>query len=109
MMAGVGAVKACRDAVRATMLTPDHAKALLTMVGTSIGKFADFCSTLCMFNYTGGRGVKNSFPQQSLPMVWDFAETNPFNPDGASISAAFRSMAAVTDMLQGSGSPASVG
>jgi len=108
MMAGVGAVKACRGAVRAAAVAPDHAKALLTMLGTSIGKFADFCSTLCTFNYTGGRGVIHSFPQQSLPMVWDFAETNPFNPDGASISAAFGAMAAVTDMLQNSGSPAHV-
>jgi hypothetical protein len=75
MMAGVAGVKACRDAVQAAAMTQDHIKALLTMLGASIGKFADFCSTLCMFNYTGGRGVKNSFPQQSLPMVWDFAET----------------------------------
>lgn len=109
MMAGVGAVRACRDAVRNAAVAPEHAKALVTMLGTSIGKFADFCSTLCMFNYTGGRGVKNSFPQQSLPMVWDFAETNPFNPDGASVSAAFTAMAAVIDMLHDSGRPAHVG
>ncbi len=108
MMAGVGAVKACHNVVRSAAMTQDHAKALITVLGTSIGKFADFCSTLCTFNYTGGRGVIHSFPQQSLPMVWDFAETNPFNPAGASISAAFGAMAAVIDMLHDSGSPARV-
>lgn len=65
-------------------ISEDHGKAVVTLLGCGISKFSDFCSTLCLFNYTGGRGVKNSFPQQSLPMVWDFAETNPFNPDGAS-------------------------
>src|SRR5690606_12070168 len=35
-------------------------------------------------NYTGGRGVVHTFGRHALPMVWDFAETNPFNPDGAS-------------------------
>ncbi len=45
---------------------------------------ADFNSSLCVFNYTGGRGVKNTFGRPSLPMIWDFAESNPFNPAGAS-------------------------
>jgi putative DNA methylase len=108
MMACVAAMKACQKEVLSKGYDAACSKALLTMIGTAIGKFADFCSTLCMFNYTGGRGVKNSFPQQSLPMVWDFAETNPFNPDGASIIAAFQSMVAVTEMLAGSGAPATV-
>jgi putative DNA methylase len=54
-----------------------------------------------MFNYTGGRGVKNSFPQQSLPMVWDFAETNPFNPAGASWIAVIEDNPAVIEALDG--------
>lgn len=60
------------------------AKAIATFLAVIIDRLADFNSTLCVFNYTGGRGVKNTFGRQSLPMVWDFAETNPFNPAGAS-------------------------
>jgi putative DNA methylase len=105
MMAAVGVVKSARKEIDKCSSNVDP---LTTMLGASMGKFADFCSTLCMFNYTGGRGVKNSFPQQSLPMVWDFAETNPFNPAGASISSSFRAMAAVVDELSSSGSPAIV-
>jgi putative DNA methylase len=78
----------------------EHQKALVTLLGCGVSKFADFCSTLCVFNYTGGRGVKNSFPQQSLPVVWDFAETNPFNPAGASWLAVIDDNPAVIESLK---------
>jgi putative DNA methylase len=84
LMSLSAALKMAGTAIQKARISADHYKATVTLLGCGISKFADFCSTLCMFNYTGGRGVKNSFPQQSLPMVWDFAETNPFNPDGAS-------------------------
>jgi putative DNA methylase len=77
-----------------------HGKALLTLLGCGVSKFADFCSTLCTFNYTGGRGIRNSFPQHSIPMIWDFAETNPFNPDGASWIAVIEDNPAVIEMVQ---------
>jgi putative DNA methylase len=77
-----------------------HSMATTTLLGCGVSKFADFCSTLCTFNYTGGRGVIHSFPQQSLPMVWDFAETNPFNPAGASWIAVIEDNPAVIEMLR---------
>jgi len=58
--------------------------ALLTFLAAIIDRLADFNSRLCVFNYTGGRGVVHAFGRQALPMVWDFAESNVFNPDGAS-------------------------
>jgi putative DNA methylase len=80
-------------------ISTERCTATATMLACGVSKLADFSSTLCMFNYTGGRGVKNSFPQQSLPMVWDFAETNPFNPDGASWIAIMEDNPAVIDSL----------
>ena len=62
----------------------EQVKALSTILGAIVDRLADFNSSLCVFNYTGGRGVVHTFGRQALPMVWDFAETNPFNPDGAS-------------------------
>jgi putative DNA methylase len=59
-------------------------KVVMTYLGTIEDRLADFNSSLCVFNYTGGRGVVHTFGRHALPMVWDFAETNPFNPDGAS-------------------------
>ncbi|MDI6752924.1 MAG: DUF1156 domain-containing protein [Thermodesulfobacteriota bacterium] len=62
----------------------ERVQALMVLLAAIIDRLADFNSTLCVFNYTGGRGVVHTFGRQALPMVWDFAETNPFNPDGAS-------------------------
>jgi putative DNA methylase len=59
-------------------------QALAVSIALAAAKFADFGSSLCTFNYTGGRGVKNTFSRQALPMVWDFAEANPFNDEIAS-------------------------
>jgi putative DNA methylase len=62
----------------------DRSKALITILASMVDRLADFNSSLCVFNYTGGRGVVHTFGRQALPMVWDFAETDPFNPYGAS-------------------------
>ncbi|MBI2988836.1 MAG: DUF1156 domain-containing protein [Deltaproteobacteria bacterium] len=62
----------------------DRAKALSVFLAALLDRLADFNSSLCLFNYTGGRGVVHTFGRQALPMVWDFAETNVFNPEGAS-------------------------
>jgi putative DNA methylase len=62
----------------------EQAKAVTTFLAAILDRLSDFNSSHCVFNYTGGRGVKNTFGRHALPMVWDFAETNPFNPEGAS-------------------------
>jgi len=59
-------------------------QAVVTFLAAILDRLADFNTSLCVFNYTGGRGIVHTFGRQALPMVWDFAETNPFNPDAAS-------------------------
>src|SRR5208282_730191 len=82
-----------------TATSPEHAKATVTLLAAMVDKLADFDSTQCMWNYTGGRGVKNSFPRQGVPMAWDFAETNPFNPAGASWISILEDTPAAVEML----------
>ena len=62
----------------------DRCKALITFLATILDRLADFNATGCTWNYTGGRGVLHTLARQALPMIWDFAETNPFNPAAAS-------------------------
>ncbi len=64
--------------------SPSHAMTMGTYLGVMVDKLSDFSSTMCVWNYTGGRGVKNSFGRQALPMTWDFSEGSPFNKAGAS-------------------------
>jgi len=65
-------------------LDTERSIAVSVFMSALLDRLADFNSSLCGFNYTGGRGVVHTFGRQALPMVWDSAETNVFNPDGAS-------------------------
>ena len=64
-------------------LDAEYAKTVATYLGLTVDKAADFGSTLCHLNAEGGRGVTNTFGRQALPMVWDYAESNPFCEKGA--------------------------
>ncbi|MFL6208743.1 MAG: DUF1156 domain-containing protein [Pyrinomonadaceae bacterium] len=77
-------VRTVEDEMQKQNYETDHIKAIMTLLAAIVDRLADFNSSLCVFNYTGGRGVVHTFGRHALPMVWDFAETNPFNPDGAS-------------------------
>jgi putative DNA methylase len=89
--------------------TPDPARwnAVVTFLGAIHDRLADFNSALCIFNYTGGRGVVHTFGRHALPMVWDFAETNPFNPEGASWVSGINDLpAAIADAMSTGSRPA---
>jgi putative DNA methylase len=62
---------------------PELLKAVVTYLAFGVDRLADFGSMLCVLNVTGGRGVFHTFARQTLNMVWDYAESNPFNPEGA--------------------------
>ncbi|MCL4543923.1 MAG: DUF1156 domain-containing protein [Chloroflexi bacterium] len=59
------------------------ANAVTTYLALGVDRLADFGSSLCILNSTGGRGVVHTFGRQALQMTWDYAESNPFNPEGA--------------------------
>jgi adenine-specific DNA methylase len=68
----------------------EYAKAVSTYLGLAVDRLADFCSTLCILNSTGGRGVVHTFGRHALVMDWAYAETNPINPIGANWQAAIK-------------------
>ncbi len=78
------AIRNAEGQMRTDGYDSEQGKAVTTFLAAILDRLADFNSSLCMFNYTGGRGVVHTFGRHALPMVWDFAETNPFNPEGAS-------------------------
>lgn len=86
---------------------PDRAAAVGTYLGVMMSRLSDFSSSFCTWNYTGGRGTIHTFARQALGMVWDFAESNPFNDSGANwqacIDAAVSTLQALPD-----GNPATV-
>jgi putative DNA methylase len=50
----------------------------VTYLAAIVDRLADFNSSLCVHNYFGSSRIAHTFGRHALPMVWDFAEANPF-------------------------------
>ncbi|HPC17195.1 MAG TPA: DUF1156 domain-containing protein [Candidatus Hydrogenedentes bacterium] len=60
----------------------EHARAIATYLACILDRLADFNSSLCVHNYFGSSRIAHAFGRQTINMVWDCAEANPFN-DGS--------------------------
>jgi len=49
-----------------------------TYLALTLNRLADRCSVLCRLDNTRDT-VTNTLTRQALPMVWDYAEVNPFS------------------------------
>lgn len=54
-----------------------YADAISVYLGMAVDKAADYNSSLVAWSPTRDQ-LKTTFGRQALPMIWDFAETNPF-------------------------------
>lgn len=54
-----------------------YADALSIYLAFAVDKGANYWSSVCAWN-TGGEKLVSTFGRQSIPMVWDFTEANPF-------------------------------
>lgn len=60
----------------------DHAAAVATYLALAIGRTANSCSSYARWDNAAGKGTGNlagTFSRQAIPMIWDFAEANPFS------------------------------
>jgi putative DNA methylase len=65
----------------------EFSKAIVTYLGLWVDRIVDYGSGQCIWK-SGGEFVASGFAQQSIAMVWDFAEVNPIgNASGNSLSA----------------------
>ena len=55
-----------------------YADAVATYLGLATDKAADYWSGICSW-HSAGEFIRNTFSRQAIPMVWDYAETNPFS------------------------------
>ncbi len=56
----------------------DYARAVATYLALVVDRLADYISTLCIWA-NSGEFIAHTFGRQALPMVWDYAEVNPFS------------------------------
>ncbi len=55
-----------------------YGEAVGVYLAFALDKLADYSSSICSWN-TGRDGIRNTFARQAIPMVWDYAEANPFS------------------------------
>ena len=65
-------------AMLARGLDPAYAKAVATYLGFAVDRLADRGSVLARWDNAYTK-IANTFTRQALPMVWDYAEVNPFS------------------------------
>ncbi len=57
-----------------------YGEAVSVYLAFAVDRAADYGSSLCIWDSRGH--VQKTFGRQALPMVWDFAESNPFGTKG---------------------------
>ncbi len=57
---------------------PEFAKAVTTYLGLAVDMMAAFCNSLARWENTS-EAIKQLFSRQAIPMLWDYAELNPFS------------------------------
>lgn len=55
-----------------------YADAVAMYLAIALDKGADYWSSICSW-HSGRDTIRNTFARQAIPMVWDFAEANPFS------------------------------
>jgi len=83
----------------------ERARAVTTYLGMAIDRVADRGSSLCHWDNSAEK-TANTYARQALPMVWDFAETNPFSGSSGDIAEAISQVAKVVRHCAEAGKPA---
>jgi len=55
-----------------------YADAVATYLAIAVDRQADYSSAICSW-HSSGEKMRNTFARQAIPMVWDYAEVNPFS------------------------------
>jgi putative DNA methylase len=75
-----------------------YADAVAVYLSFAVSKAADRNTSLCFWEYPMDR-LRGTFGRQALPMIWDYAETNPFAGAGGDIYGTAHSLCEVLDKL----------
>jgi putative DNA methylase len=55
-----------------------YADAVIVYLALGVDRLADYSSAVCSW-HAGRDTIRNTFARQAIPMVWDYAEANPFS------------------------------
>ena len=66
-----------RAQVEADGGSAEYAQAVSVYLAFVVDKMTDYHSSVCSW-HSSGEKIRNTFGRQAIPMVWDYAEANPF-------------------------------
>mgnify|MGYP002724179843 CR=1 FL=1 len=75
-----------------------YANAVATYLTLGVSRLADRSSSLCSWDNSRD-SVRNVFGRQAIPMIWDFAEPNPFSESSGNFLGQVHWVARVVDRL----------
>lgn len=78
-----------------------YADAVATYLGLAASRLTDRCSTLASWQSTGEK-VRNVFGRQAIPMVWDYAEIDPFSTSSGNFLGQVEWVARCVDVVPAS-------
>lgn len=87
-----------RDQVITDGGSTEYADVVATYLAFVVDRLADYGSDLCSWNSSGEK-IRNTFSRQALPMVWDYAEVNPFSDSSGNVQGAIDWVAEVVERL----------
>lgn len=93
-----GLVTEVRQRVVADGGNQDAANAISTYLALALDRGADYWSSICSW-HSSRELIRNTFARQALPMVWDFAEANPFSESAGSFRGSVTWTAAAVEPL----------
>jgi len=73
-----------------------YADALATYLTLVVDRCTDYWSSICSW-HTSGEKIGHTFGRQAIPMVWDFAEANPFSKSSGNFQGAIDWVAQVIE------------
>ncbi len=79
-----------------------YAQAIRMVLVLTISKLLDRCSNVCSWDASGGGSLRNVFSRAAMPMIWDFAEGNPFGTaSGSFLNALNRTCESIAGLPTG--------
>src|SRR5690606_37470173 len=74
-----------------------YSEAVITYLALAISRVVMGCNSLARWNSTGQK-VQHCFGRQALPIVWDYADPNPFTESTGSWHSGYKYVADPLDM-----------
>jgi putative DNA methylase len=63
-----------------------YSEAIRIVLVLTVSKLLDRCSNMCSWSTSGGGSLRNVFSRAAMPMIWDYAEGNPFAESSGSFT-----------------------